>query len=223
MAILKHPGTGACLFLLCLAVSWQAAAQSSSLDDPYKKPQLWKKLRANPNDSSLWVTYLGKKWTAMNRKEQENIAKWRQELYIQSIADKESIIGEMDKTANAQAEPVDPRVKDPFFGVPAPAPASASARYSENDFKQVAKLEEMIMEERPDIAELKKNIFENFVILEDALREAFAEMGAEYRYYADVHTDGKYSEMKWIEEQEVRLKQLKVAKVNAIKKQVKGR
>jgi hypothetical protein len=220
MATVNKPLASLFVLFFCLAALGQAKAQGTSVEDPYKKPMIWKKIKNNPNDSSLWVTYVGKKWSAMNRKEQENIAKWRQELYIQSIADKESIIGEVDRE---KAEPVDPRAKDPFFGVVLPAPASPAARYNESDMKQVATLEQMIMEERPDIAELKKNVFENFVILEDALREAFAELGAEYRYYADVHTDGKYSELKWIEEQEIRLKQLKVAKVNQIKKQVKGR
>jgi hypothetical protein len=220
MATVNKPLASLFVLLFCLAALGQAQAQGTSVEDPYKKPLIWKKIKNNPNDSSLWVTYVGKKWSAMNRKEQENIAKWRQELYIQSIADKESIIGEVDRD---KAEPADPRTKDPFFGVVLPAPASPAARYNESDMKQVATLEQMIMEERPDIAELKKNVFENFVILEDALREAFAELGAQYRYYADVHVDGKYSELKWIEEQETRLKQLKVAKVNQIKKQIKGR
>jgi hypothetical protein len=182
---------------LCLGAGVAARAQTAG-DDPYKKPALWKKLRSNPNDSSLWVKYVGKRW---------------------SIADKESIVGELEKEAEAPANPMD---KDPFYNVPMPKLAPAAPRYTEADMKQLGQLEEMIMEERPDIATLKQNVFENFVILEDVLNEAFAELGAKYRYYAEVHADGKYSELRWIEEQEVRLKQAKQAKVAQMRKKVRG-
>jgi hypothetical protein len=203
---------------LCLGAGVAARAQTAG-DDPYKKPALWKKLRSNPNDSSLWVKYVGKRWSVMTRRERESIARWRQEFYIQSIADKESIVGELEKEAEAPANPMD---KDPFYNVPMPKLAPAAPRYTEADMKQLGQLEEMIMEERPDIATLKQNVFENFVILEDVLNEAFAELGAKYRYYAEVHADGKYSELRWIEEQEVRLKQAKQAKVAQMRKKVRG-
>lgn len=206
------------LFLLCFVAQALGQDVALSLDDPYKKPDLWKKLRSNPNDSTLWVKYVGKNWSVMSRKEQENIAKWRQELYIQSIADQESIIGELDNNATASTSSA-----DLFKNMPAIAPSGAARTASETDMKQLANLESIIMQERNDIAELKKNIRENFVILEDALRDAFQELGAEYRYYFDVHPDGKYSELLWIEEQETRLKQLKQKKVSELRKQFSRR
>ncbi|MCU0449418.1 MAG: hypothetical protein MUC97_06160 [Bernardetiaceae bacterium] len=208
------------VLLFCLGTYAVAHAQAPGTgEDPYKKPALWKKLRSNPNDSSLWVKYVGKRWSVMTRREKESIARWRQELYIQSIADKESIVGELEKEADV---PVDPMDKDPFYNVPMPKVAPAAPRYTEADMKQLGMLEEMIMDERPDIATLKQNVFENFVILEDVLNEAFAELGVKYRYFAEVHADGKYSELRWIEEQETRLKQAKQAKVAQMRKQVRG-
>jgi hypothetical protein len=80
----------------------------------------------------------------------------------------------------------------------------------------------MIMEERNDIAELKRNIFENFVLIEDVLKDEFASFGVEYQYYSDIHPDGKYNEIRWIEEQELRLKQLKLKKIAELKKKIRG-
>jgi hypothetical protein len=193
--------------------SWAFAQDNIQQDDPFKKPQIWKKIKANPNDSTLWVAYFGKKWTAMTVSDKEDIANWKQELYIQSIAEKEAIYGERDK--------------DEDLFNPSPPKASAgttkntSARpvKSPTEMKQILAMESMIMQERSDFARLKQNIYENFVIIEDMLREEFATFNVNYRYYDDVHADRKYSEIKWIEEQEARLKKLKQEKVAALKKQ----
>ncbi|MCS6967000.1 MAG: hypothetical protein RMJ44_09225 [Cytophagales bacterium] len=199
----------------------EAYAQPSidfTQEDPYKKPELWKKLKANPNDSSLWVKYVGKPWSAMTAKERENIARIRQELYIQSIAEQESIIGELEKAAqeaNASGEAL-------FVGYASPRSLAKPKVVSEADMKQLAQLEALIMQERNDLAELKRNIFENFVLIEDALKEEFANYGVEYRYYSEVHPDGKYNEVRWIEEQEQRLRQLKLKKIEELRKKIKG-
>ncbi len=200
-------------FFVFVFSSW-AMAQDIQQDDPYKKPQIWKKIKANPNDSTLWSLYFGKKWTVMTPADKEEIANWKQELYIQSIAEKEAIYGARERDED-------------LFATAPPTKAAGTATNtaarpvkSETEMKQLAALENLIMQERSDIAQLKKNIYENFVILEDALREEFALYNVTYRYYDDVHADRKYSEIKWIEEQEVRLKKLKQEKVAALKKQV---
>ena len=201
------------LFFFLFVSSW-SLAQDIQQDDPYKKPQIWKKIKANPNDSTLWALYLGKKWTAMTANDKEEIANWKQELYIQSIAEKEAIYGAREKDD-----------VDLFKETPPKAATSAgtntSARpvKSATEMKQILAMESMIMQERSDIAKLKQNIYENFVIIEDMLREEFAAFNVNYRYYDDVHADGKYSEIKWIEEQEARLKKLKQEKVASLKKQ----
>lgn len=188
-------------------------------EDPYNKPELWKRIKANPNDSSLWVKYTGKTWKAMTPKERENIARIRQELYIQSIAEQESIIGELD---NSAAQPAGAQGEALFVGYASPQSLAKPKTVSESDMKQLAQLEAMIMQERNDIAELKRNIFENFILIEDALKEEFASFGVEYKYYSEVHPDGKYNEVRWIEEQEMRLKQLKMKKIAELKKKIKG-
>jgi hypothetical protein len=209
--------------LLILAAVGSVYAQPQvdfTKDDPYNKPELWKKIKANPNDSSLWVKYTGKTWKTMNPKEKENIARIRQELYIQSIAEQESIIGELD---NAAAQPTaDAKGEALFVGYASPKSLAKPKTVSESDMKQLAQLEKMIMEERNDIAELKRNIFENFVLIEDVLKDEFASFGVEYQYYSDIHPDGKYNEIRWIEEQELRLKQLKLKKIAELKKKIRG-
>jgi hypothetical protein len=209
--------------LLIIAVIGSVYAQPQvdfSKDDPYKKPDLWKKIKANPNDSSLWVKYTGKTWKMMTPKEKENIARIRQELYIQSIAEQESIIGESDNTA---AQPTASTKSEALFvGYASPESLSKPKTVSEADMKQLAQLEAMIMQERNDIAELKRNVFENFILIEDALKDEFANYGVEYQYYSDVHPDGKYNEIRWIEEQELRLRQLKLKKIAELKKKIRG-
>ncbi|TAH19502.1 MAG: hypothetical protein EAZ08_08410 [Cytophagales bacterium] len=197
------------LALIFLAAS-MAIAQDLQQDDPYKKPQIWKKIKANPNDSTLWSLYVGKKWALMSADDKEAITSWQQELYIQSIAEKEAVYGARDN--------------EDLFKEPTKAGSSVTATAkvvrSEAAMKQLVALEAIIMQERSDITQLKKNIFENFVILEDVLREEFALYNVSYRYYDDVHSDRKYSEIKWIEEQEARLKKLKQEKVAALRKEV---
>ena len=209
--------------LLLMAVISSTHAQPQvdfTKDDPYKKPDLWKKIKANPNDSSLWVLYTGKTWKAMTPRERENIARIRQDLYIQSIAEQESIIGELD---NAAAQPTASAKGEALFvGYASPKTLAKPKTVSEADMRQLAQLEAMIMQERNDIAELKQNIFENFVLIEDALKDEFASFGVEYQYYSEIHPNGKYNEIKWIEEQELRLKQLKLKRIADLKKKIKG-
>lgn len=196
------------LFFLMVFASSVSLAQDIQQDDPYKKPQLWKKIKANPNDSTLWSLYMGKKWAAMSMNDKETIASWQQELYIQSIAEKEAVYGAREREEDL--------FKEPTKG----ANTTARVTKSEVTMKQLVALENIIMQERTDIAKLKKNIYENFVIIEDALREEFALFNVTYRYYDDLHADRKYSEVKWIEEQEALLKKLKQEKISVLRKQV---
>lgn len=196
------------LFFLMAFASSVSLAQDIQQDDPYKKPQLWKKIRANPSDSTLWSLYIGKKWTAMSIDDKEVIASWQQELYIQSIAEKEAVYGAREKEEDL--------FKEPTKG----ANTAARVTKSEVTMKQLVALENIIMQERTDIAKLKKNIYENFVIIEDAFREEFALFNVTYRYYDDLHADRKYSEVKWVEEQEALLKKLKQEKIAVLRKQV---
>ena len=201
------------LILLLLVSSWTLAQDNIQQDDPFKKPQIWKKIKANPNDSTLWALYFGKKWIAMTIAEKEDIANWKQELYIQSIAEKEAIYGAREKEEDLFKE-TPPKSSTTSANASSARPVKSAA-----EMKQILAMESLIMQERTDIAKLKQNIYENFVIIEDMLREEFATFNVNYRYYDDVHADRKYSEIKWIEEQEARLKKLKQEKVAALKKQ----
>jgi hypothetical protein len=202
------------LFGLILWISGLSAVaqpnSNASWNDPLKKPALWSKLRGKPNDSTLWVQYMGKDWKEMTPKDKEKVAVMRQELYIQWIANQESIVGEQNKTAE----------NDLFQGYANP-PSAVKQNNILNavEAKQLADIEKIILQEREDVKNLKNNVYENFVILEDAYKEIYEDFGVEYKFYKDVYPNNEYSELKWIEEQETRIKQLKLKKIEELKKQ----
>ncbi len=72
--------------------------------------------------------------------------------------------------------------------------------------------EKLMKEESSRITELKSNVSANFLLIEDTFVDIFEELDREYKRYEDVHTDGKYRQVKWVEDHE--------NKINYIKEQV---
>jgi hypothetical protein len=174
-------------FLFCV-ISFCVSAQS----DPMNKPAIWDKLKAAPNDDKLWSAYIGKKLDLLTPKEKEKLANWKQELSIQAIADQEAISSSRTK------------------GTKPAAPLSVEQK------KEIMALEQQIMEIPIEFEVLRSNVHENFAILEDLFSHEFKSLGNEYRYYHDVHPDKKYSQIKWVEEQEAKIKMLKKEKVKEL-------
>ena len=198
------------IFFSCLLFSTDTLAQKS---DPYGNPTVWEKLKKDPNNRQLWSKYMKKKWSEMSAKDKRDVEAMKQQLYIEAIAEEESIIGLQEKKAPKASEVA-------FKGVAAPKtkPDRKKGETSGNEVKQLAHVEAIIMEQPVEIEDLKSSVATNFVILEDKFRETFEALGETYRYYHEVHPDGDYSELKWIEEKETQIRLLKQRRVEALRK-----
>lgn len=181
--------------LLALLHCGVAFGQQDTSTDPLKKPELWSRLKDNPADMELWASYVGKKWATMSPAEQQRTMQWKQQLMLQIISDKEAIITSVGRKIDEK-----------------------QVRLSELENKQLAQVSEVIATDREELRELKANINENFVILEDLYSQIFSELGAEYKYYLEAHPNDAYSKVRWVEEQEAKIKLLKEAKIKQLKK-----
>ncbi len=196
------------VILLCVVAISQSSAQKS---DPYRRPEIWAKLLKDPNNKLLWTKYMKKRWSLMSKKDKADVEAMKQILYIEAIADEESIIGVQQKSKSDEL----------FAKIPVPKtqPDLKPNQLTTDEAKQLVHVEAIILEKPAEIEELKINITTNFVILEDKLKEVFADLGETYRYYQEVHPEGDYSELKWIEEQETKIKLLKEKQAADFKKQ----
>lgn len=186
-------------FLYLLLMFFALCAQAQFIDDPLKKPAQWEKVRKNPTDIETWANYYGKKWILMTPAEQQQIMEWKHQLILQDIADKEAIVTSAEN------------------------PAAASPQVSsstELPAKALQDVEAFIREEKKGLNELRSNIHENFVILEDMYRDIFKELGVTYIDYEKKHPKGDYSRVKWIEEQEAQIKILKENKIKQMRNQL---
>lgn len=184
--------------LLLSLTDLKAQEEEEFVNDPLKKPVLWNKLKEDPSSSKLWAEYLGKPWNSMNKAEKEQVSIWRQELLLQKISEREVVItSEREDENKPEKEKV--------------------MRTEEMRAEEIKNAESLIMQERDEITELKTNISENFVILEDLYRDAFSEFDVEYVSYDETHPNGTYPLPKWIEEQEAKLKKLKRKKLEELR------
>ncbi|MCS7019324.1 MAG: hypothetical protein RMJ87_09365 [Cytophagales bacterium] len=187
---------------LCLLFIWFAfaTAHAQFVDDPLNKPEQWVKVKQAPHDLEVWANYYGKKWILMTPAEQQQVLEWKHQLLLQEIADKEAIVTSIEHQASKSS--------------PTPSPTT------ELPAKALADVEAFIREEQKGLAELKSNINENFVILEDMYRDIFKDLGVTYIPYEKKHPKGDYSRVKWIEEQEMQIKILKENKIKQIRSQL---
>jgi hypothetical protein len=185
--------------MLFFALNFVAVAQDTEVNDPLKKPDVWEKLKKSPADAKLWEAYTGKKWEAMSKSEQERVAIWRQELMLRGIMEHEIVITSEEKMVAEDERAID-----------------------EIKSSELKNAEMLIMQEQEEITELKTNISENFVILEDLYKDLFAEYGLEYKTYASTHPDGKFPLTRWIHEHDEKIKAVKKAKVDELRKQIKS-
>ena len=186
--------------LLFFSLNYSVSAQDAELNDPLKKPEIWAKLKTSPADAKLWEAYTGKKWEDMNKSEQERVAIWRQDLMLRGIMEHEIVITSDEKMVTEDERAID-------------------------DIKssELKNAEMLIMQEQEEITELKSNISENFVILEDLYKDLFAEFGMEYKTYAETHPDGKFPLTQWIHEHDEKVKAVKKSKVDELRNQIKAK
>lgn len=182
------------LFLLLGVVASKIVAQTA---DPLNKPELWAKLQHNPNDQTLWEKYVGKPLAQLTAEDKNSISKW-QELLIMLQAEHADIVITSTAETNALDEEV---LRD------------MQAADWEN-------LEEMVMGTSSEIKEMRNNIEENFALLEDLYAELFAEQGLTYVTYAKTYPKANVSKTAFIEEQEAKLREVKMKELQALRRQI---
>ncbi len=185
-------------FLLLLFFAGAVDAQNAENKDPMNKPDVWLKLKQNPNDQVLWETYLGKKIKDFTSDDNDKIATWQEQLMVLQSEHADVII-----TSKADTDESDEDIlRDMQAG----------------DWQN---LEEVVMSSGSEIKEMRQNVDANFALLEDLYMESFEEQGLDYISYNEKYPDGKYSKTAWIEAQEETLRQAKMKELQALRKQVK--
>jgi hypothetical protein len=214
----------AVMFLLGLQAT---AAAQTTIDDPLKKPEIWKKLMANPTDTTLWTKYCGKPRSKMSIKQLEEVNTWKQELMLRQLADEEAVIG-----LNLPTDQSDMFIDDVAFEEIMKQISDAKAGKGKNGQKKLGAdgkplrvthqellgMEAIILQEQSELAELKTNIHANFAMIEEYYKEIFAEFKLKYVYYIEQYPNKKYSEVKWVEDQEKKLKQEKARQIQELRK-----
>lgn len=210
------------LFLIVLFFilgSSSAFAQDEFVEDPLGKSSIWQQLTENPTDSTLWANYYGKPFSAMTAKEAEKVNSWKQELMLRKLASNDAVIGFVITDEIDEGFFIDEAAFREFEAQIQSAKATGQA--TTITFGDIQGLEAIVMPEWEGMADLKRNIAENFVILEDMYKDIFTEQGIDFQNYTTVHPDGKYSQVKWIEELDGKLRQEKEKQLKEIKKKYK--
>lgn len=202
------------LAFIILGVS-SVQAQDNFVEDPMGKSSLWQQLTENPTDSTLWENYYGKPWASMNKQESAKVNGWKQELMLRKLASNDAVIGFVITDEIDEGFFIDEAAFREFESeINA---AKASGQSATISFKDIQGLEAIIMPEWEGMADLKQNIAENFVILEDMYKDIFDEQGLEFQNYTAAHPDGKYSQIKWIEELDGKLRKAKEKQLSELK------
>ncbi|MGF1532688.1 MAG: hypothetical protein ACFCUI_03225 [Bernardetiaceae bacterium] len=185
----------------------------STLNDPLKKPAIWKALEENPADEGLWYQYMGKEESKMSQQQYDQFIGWRQELLLRlarrnsaaRAAEQARQKARADSIALVQKQAEEEKLKNPYQGK------------SAAEIKALLTQEALIMEESDELTELKGNLYVNFDILEEKYKAEFQRLGQTYQPYHDVYPDESYPHVRWCEDQEKRLRALKEAKVRALR------
>ena len=206
------------LLLSCCVCQVSFAQNDEWVEDPLKKAEIWKQLKDNPVDAKLWSDYFGKALTDLSPKEKQQLSDWKQELMLKHLADNEAVVGFVVDIENSEDVFIDEDAYSEIEKRIQEALKNGEMSVSLADFTGI---EAMIMLESNSVKELKRNILQNFVILEDLYSDRFDEYETKYTYYSETHPDGKYDFIKWIDEQDAKLHDLKMAEINQLKEKYK--
>lgn len=186
------------------------------VEDPMKKPEIWKQLITTPTDSKMWESYMGKNFKSMTPKENEKLNLWKQELMLRKLSDNEAIVGLVVKDGISDGFFIDEKAFDEFEKKIEEMKKSTGGD-AVITISEFAGIEAMVMAERDDIAGLKSNTIVNFAIIEDVYQEVFEEFGIKYVYYKEKYPKQDFEKNKWIAEHDAQLKKIKTEQVNKIK------
>ncbi len=177
--------------------AFTAFSQDEQPNDPLNKPAIWEQVAAAPNQQSLWVQYFEKPWISLTVVEKERISLWRKQL------NRKNYEQEIRQTAQNSEKLWNNMMSDTENN----EEIRTKIEVEKAQFHKM--LTNHVMPENELIADLKKNVEANFILLEDIYKVEFAELGATYTEYATEHPNGKYSKILWIEHQTRKLNQLK--------------
>lgn len=220
MKIISFPTYLSTLFLLLSLFASQSlfAQDDEWVEDPLKNAAIWKQLKNKPIDSQLWSDYFGKPLSELSSKQKQKFSEWKQELMLRHLAENEAVIGFVIDTENSEDFFIDETAYTEIEKRIQEALQSGELSVSLADFMGI---EAMILIEGNNIKELKSNILQNFVILEDIYNDRFNEYQVKYVYYSDKHPDGKYDFIKWIDDQDAKLHDLKMGEIKELKAKYK--
>ncbi|TAD98699.1 MAG: hypothetical protein EAZ97_10495 [Bacteroidetes bacterium] len=219
---------------LILLLNFSVFAQTRKFKDPLHKPDVWQKIEASPQDEALWAEYLGKLPQKLSVYDKKKISIWKKNLEeLQNKPNQEStlanVVNQRSKPNNNNTLNQDnsrfkssTNIVETEETVIAPKMSLASLKTRTNlpelQQKNLDDIAGLMLAENPEVRELKRNIYANFVILEDAYQELFKDHGLKYKTYDQVHPEGEYSQLKWIEEQDQKIQAVKEKRVKALYK-----
>jgi hypothetical protein len=214
------------IIVVVLLLGVQTVQAQDWSEDPLKKPQVWKKLIEKPTDAALWEQYCGKPMNKLSIKQLEEVNMWKQELMLRQLADQEAIVGlslpKGDKDffldENAFTEIMGQIEAAKNNKDKSKLVKGADGKPKKVTHTELAGMEAIILQEQSELAELKTNVHANFAMIEEYYKEVFEEFGLKYVYYAELHPDKKYSEMRWVEEKEKELKAKKMQQIQELRK-----
>ncbi len=167
------------------------------VEDPNQKPQIWAYLKKNPHDSIAWARYNGMPWSKLTP-----------ELRVRTKLIMQTLWGRLKVEQKSNPIKTDTQTPKEDFTEILRRPAVRSF---------IAELEEVMLSEPLEMEELKENPFENFFIIEEYYTEAFKEFSETYMSYNQKYPQGGFSEARWIEEHDKKLRALKKQKLESIK------
>jgi len=170
------------------------AMHPAQSQDPLGKPDVWSELKENPQNISLWAEYLEKSLGEIEDRHLQDILKWSKMLCPEG---QQLAIGNVMLWYATQAKKDDLKSK-----------MEAHLFHKE--------LEEEVSHEALELGDLTEDIEGNFIIIEDKLRQAYAEMGVQYQPFDKVYPGGNYSKFGWIDDKRQELKQLKMLNVRLL-------
>jgi hypothetical protein len=202
----------------------QGARTTDWINDPRKIPDVWKQLIKNPLDSSLWVEYYGKNWKQMTIKDMETISHWKQQLMLRQLANNESIIGFVIKPEFRSADFfIDEYAFLEMLEAIKKAKEGAKKGKSGVVRAEFAGMEALILQENEELRRLKSNPKANFAMIESLYEQIFKEFNIQYVYYHEKYPDSKYPLIKWVEDQEAALLDLKMKQIAELRSKSNSR
>ena len=171
-------------------------------EDPLGKPAVWSKIKSSPIDSVLWAQYFGKAWVCLDDSELAIVKEWQTALMEDFEVDAAASVSDINWDnpklyENGRLEFVDHEVE------------AEKQRLEKEKNEYIRDLESSMMQDPPEIAEMKKNIPENFIIIEEWYEEQFLTYSVDYVWYEDKYPKKGYSKVDWIHDKEKELAELR--------------